>query len=60
MEKGYLKDMERVKWFVRGEINLVLEFSILYLLFFMYRGICIVFVNKGGENYRLVINQLYG
>jgi len=37
MEKGYLKDMEEAKWFVRGEINLVLEFSILYLLFLMYR-----------------------
>jgi len=60
MEKGYLKDMEGVKRFVRGEINLVLEFLILHLLFFIYRVICIVFVNKGGENYRLVINQLDG
>ena len=60
MEKGYLKDMERVKWCVRGEINLVLEFLIIYLLFFMNRVICIVFVNQGGENYRLVINQLDG
>ena len=45
MEKGYLKDMEGVKWFMGSETNLVLEFLILHLLFLMYRVIYIVFVN---------------